>query len=218
MMICIFDAWDPLDLALVNSHWVASQTSLALIREGHAVEILEQDAVDPDRVLEALCQDYGGFAYFGHGRGHLLYRQKDPFEQPIPLVGGDQARLIGERWFHAFACLSGRELSKAAAAAGVAAYLGYREVVVVEWEVDRLPDEARALLAELVTTATLLLARGERSRDTLRRGVRDISNRVIEWASNHADPLFPWQELWGIQEIAVRLHRDLVFEGATVLP
>ena len=66
--------------------------------------------------------------------------------------------------------------------------------------------------------ARLLLARGERSRDTIRRCVRDIAGRIIEWASTYDDPSFPWKELWGIQEVAVRLHRDLVLEGTTVLP
>lgn len=222
MKICVLDAWNPEDPALVNSHWVAERTVAALIHAdpGAAIEVISAAEVTLARAEMELLRDHDAFAYFGHGRKHLLYRCKDEANEPVPIVGVDQVRGIGARWFHAFACLSGETLCHDAAAAGAAAYLGYSVVVVVEWDVPPLPDELRVLLEDLVTIATLQLAAGQRSRNTIRRQVREASNQILEWLDLNEEEAcaeINWPELTGLKMLANLLHQKLVLEGSSVV-
>jgi hypothetical protein len=221
MKICLVDAWSPEDAALVNSHWVAERTHTAL-RQAHAeatLEMISGDEVDAAAVDVALSSSHEGFVYFGHGREDLLYR-RDAAGEPIPLFGSTHLARLGARWFHAFACRSGLTLCRDAASAGAAAYLGYCVEVVVEWEVSRLPPELIALLEDLVTVATLLLASGERSRVALRRRVRDASDRLLEWldTNEEASRSVHLNELMGLHMLANQLHETLALEGTAVLP
>lgn len=222
MKVCLLDAWSPGDPALVNSHWVAERTLDVLLRAhpDAAIELVAGDFVDAAAVETALSQPHEGFAYFGHGREHLLYRQRDQSGAPVSLFGLQNVGRLGARWFHAFACLSGDTLCRDAARAGAAAYLGYRVPVVVEWEVSRLPDELLALLEDLVTVATILLASGQRAREVIRRRVRDASDRLLEWLDTNEEASAPiaWIELTGLQMLANLLHRKLELEGTAVLP
>jgi hypothetical protein len=228
LSICLIDAWRPGDPALANSHWIAEQTAHAL---GHALPhepltILENALVDRSTVEAALTVRHDGYAYFGHGRDHLLYRDKDESRRdpdgnplPIPLIDRTNVRLIGARWFHAFACLTGMTLCHDAADASVAAYLGYHDAVIVEWDIPELPDELRALLAELVTTATLQLASGERSQSTIYRHVRDASNRLIDWYDQHQDDLsISERAIVGLHAFANQLYKRLVLKGTATTP
>ena len=139
---------------------------------------------------------------------------------PITIFGAEHVQVLGNRWFHAFACLSGHTLCRDAAKAGAAAYLGYCQTVNVTWEVGQLPDELRALLEDLVTTATLQLASGERSRDAIRRRVRDASDLLLVWLDTNEEACdrIPWIELTGLQILASMLHQKLELEGSAVLP
>lgn len=221
MRICILDPWLPDDPALVNSHWVARQTADTLRREYPDVvlETVAGAGVSPTAVDSALAQAHDGFVYFGHGRTHDLWFRRDDAGQPIPLIGLEQIRSVGARWFHAFACWSGQILGLDAASAGVGAYLGYQVAVNLHWEVSDLPDPLHTLLTELVTAATLDLARGERSRDRIRTRVRTTSDRLLDWLDNNPDACasIPWIELTGLHVLATLLHRDLVLEGVDVL-
>jgi hypothetical protein len=160
MNLCIIDAWLPEESALVNSHWVAEQTVLALQRHHPDLKlgILASEDITPASVHAALGQEYEGFAYFGHGNENALRHNRQT------IIGREQVLLLRARWFHAFACLSGEFLGQDALDSGAAAYLGYAVAVIVEWDPSQLPDELRALLTELVTAATLQLAGGVRSR------------------------------------------------------
>lgn len=222
MMVCVLDAWDPEDPALVNSHWVAEQSTQALLKTHPNAEIKVVAGEELDRLsAEAeLSQPHEGFAYFGHGREHVLYRCSDDSENPVPIIGVEQVRLIGARWFHAFACLSGGSLCRDAASSGAAAYLGYCVAVNVEWEVAPLPDELRVLLQDLVTVATLQLAQGERSRDAIRRRVREASDQLVDWLDINEDAVasIHWKELVGLKLLANILHRNLELEGHAVQP
>lgn len=221
MKVCLIDAFHPNDPALVNSHWVAERTASFLRTKWSAqVELLAGDDAHAASVGSALEQPFEGYAYFGHGRQHVLYRDKTAFGEPVPLVGSAQISLLGARWFHAFACLSGVSLCPAAANAGASAYLGYRVQVVVEWDIQNLPEELVRLLEELVTVATLALAEGYRSRDTIRRKVRDVSDRFLDWMDVNADACssLPWIQNAGLQKLANLLHQDLVLEGVAVVP
>jgi hypothetical protein len=160
MKICLFDAWHEGDPALINSHWVAEQTAVALahLDPGAVLKVIASEHVTLITVEAELAQPHDGFAYFGHGREHLLYLRRDDRGEPIPVLGAEQVKAIGDRWFHAFACLSGETLCREAAAAGAAAYLGYRVKVVVV---------GRATIARLCPA----IARGTRDvRDPAARG------------------------------------------------
>jgi len=230
MKVCILDAWGPEDAALVNSHWVAERTFAVLRRTlQDAVIIVESgDTLDRNRAEARLAEDHDGFAYFGHGRDHVLYRFTDdsnpelPREKrpPIPILGTEQIALLGRRWFHAFACLSGNMLCKHAEAAGASAYLGYRVTVNVEWDPNKLPEELGLLLEELVTAATLRLAASERSRMKIRRHVREISDRLLDWLDTHEEACLAvkWIELTALQMLANDLHLKLELEGVDVVP
>ena len=206
----------------MNSHWVAEQTVAALQREhdGAVLTIVAGDDVNALRVAGELAEQHDGFAYFGHGREHVLYRERDDAGAPVPLVGVEHVHLFGDRWFHAFACLSGHTLCQDAAKAGAAAYLGYRVTVNVSWDVPPLPGALRALLQELVTVATLQLAKGERSRGGIRRRVREVSDRLLDWMDMHVDECssIHWGDLAALQVLASLLHQKLELEGAAVLP
>jgi|GEM_PF-3263343 len=230
MKVCILDAWSSEDAALVNSHWVAVKTEASLRRMFKAVDItvMSGPAVDRGCAEARLAESHDGFAYFGHGREHVLYRCTDdsnpdlPREkrEPIPIVGLEQITLLGPRWFHAFACLSGTSLCTHAANAGVSAYLGYCVKVNVTWDPAILPEELRQLLEELVTAATLQLVSGERSRVAIRRQVRHISDRLLDWVDTNegACKSIPWIELTALQMLANQLHQKLELEGVAVLP
>lgn len=214
MKLCILDAWHRDDPALVNSHWVAERTADALQRElrDGDVQVVSGDDIDRARVAAALQGDFDGFAYFGHGRDHCLTRHG------VVLMGPEDVGAIKARWFHAFACLSGRMLSRDAARAGAGAYLGYKELVNVHWEISPLPTALRELLGELVTAATLQLAGGERSRSAIRARVREASIRLTDWLDMNEEACFeiPWYHLAGLKVLAIVLHRDLELEGSAV--
>jgi len=218
----VLDAWDPEDPALVNSHWVAERSIEALLRARPDAEIkvVAGEGLDRTAVRDELPGQHEGFAYFGHGREHVLYRRLDDFKNPVPIFGIEEVRVLGARWFHAFACLSGDTLCRDAASAGAAAYLGYRVTVNVEWEVPQLPDELRLLLQDLVTVATLELALGQRSRDAIRRRVREASDRLVDWLDTHEEAVEPihWKDLTGLKALASLLHQKLELEGSAVLP
>lgn len=222
MTLCILDAWNAEDSALINSHWVAERTAVALRREfpDVAIEVVAGDEVDATRVSVELERPYYlGFAYFGHGSQRALYRARDAERRPVPLVGINQLGLLKDRWFHAFACLSGDSLCHEAAHAGAAAYLGYRVTVILEWEESSLPEALRDVLATLVTVATLQLAHGDRSRASIRRRVRAASDQLVEWLEVHAEACaaLHWWEVAGLYALASLLHREMVLEGRTVL-
>lgn len=214
MRLCILDAWDADDVALVNSHWVAERTAEALRRRfvDAEVGVVAGDEIDAARVAAEMQRDCDGFVYFGHGREHGLYRHG------ALLLGRENVRLLRGRWLHAFACLSGDTLCYDAADAGASAYLGYRVPVIVEWDVSSLPEELCALLEALVTAATLELACGERSRRTLRARVRAASERLTEWLDLHVETYasLSLATIMGLYTLASLLHRELVLEGAAV--
>lgn len=221
MRVCVFDAWSPDDEALVNSHWVAARTALRLSRSAEArVEVIEAEAVDKTRVEAEFARRHEGFVYFGHGQEPVLYRERDERRRPVSILDAASVHLIGDRWFHAFACLSGHTLCHDAARANVGAYLGYRVTVNVTWELASLPDELVPLIEELVTVTTLEIARGERSRSALRRRVRAVSDRMVEWLDVHdeACATIPWIDIAGLYQLANLLHMQLEFEGVAVLP
>ncbi|WAS91910.1 hypothetical protein [Nannocystis punicea] len=215
MKLCVLDAWHPDDPALVTSHWFAEKTVIALRRAfpDDGIQFVSGDEVDRARVSVELQQEHQGFAYFGHGSERRLSRHG------AVLVGVEEVRFLRDRWFHAFACLSGDTLCHDAAEAGAAAYLGYKTIVNVHWEVLRLPEALSERLEVLVTVATLQLAHGERSRRAIRSSVRQASLRLIEWLdmNEEACSSIPWYELTGLKVLAVTLHRDLELEGIAVL-
>lgn len=220
MKFCVLDAWNADDPALINSHWVAERTAVALEREfrGAAIAVVAGDEVDAARVTSELEAPHLGFAYFGHGSQRALYRTRDASGRPVPLVGPEQLGLLRDRWFHAFACLSGDSLCHDAAHAGAAAYLGYAVPVVVEWEDASLPDELRVLLERLVTAATLQLAHGERSRSRIRELVRAASDELVAWLEVHDEAYvsLDLRQILGLYALASLLHRELVLEGRAV--
>lgn len=215
MSVCILDAWHPDDPALLNSHWVAEQTT-EVLRRGRpylAVDSLSGEAVDPTTVSAALDRPYAGFAYYGHGCEHLLYHRGR-----VPLLGREQVHRLGARWFHAFACLSGDTLCQDALEGGAAAYLGYRVRVILDWDPTRLPDELRERLIALITAATLQLVDGVRSTDAIRRHVRAASDRLVEWMIDHEDAALTMdsQDWMGLHALASLLERQLVLKGVAV--
>lgn len=230
MKLCILDAWGSDDKALVNSHWVAEHTAIALQNAFPTLILTTKSGyiVDKACVETELAAEHEGFAYFGHGQDTVLYRIKDGSNPvlrekdwpPIPIFEITHLPSVGQRWFHAFACLSGNALSKAAPQAGVGAYLGYSIKVVVEWEPNALPEDLRLLLENLITVATLLLARGERARGVIRKSVKNASDELLEWLDEHEENVrhIHWKDLTGLKMLAFGLHQSLELEGLDVLP
>ena len=136
-------------------------------------------------------------------------------------IGIKELKRIESAWMHAFACLSGETLCPEAANAGVGAYLGYDVLVVLEWEIPALPEPLSDLLTDLVTVATLQLARGERSVDAIRRHVAEASDRLVDWSTANEDDQcahMHWKDLTGLRILASLLHRNLKLEGTAVIP
>lgn len=221
MKFCIFDAWNFGDSALQNSHWVAHKTKQALETSIPAckVDILGGEGVTHTSVCQALAESFDGYMYFGHGRANLLYRSRDATGTPVAILESQDVGRIGARWFHAFACLSGQSLGNAAAQAGAAAYLGYNVLLIVEWDVPELPPELESILGKLATTASALLARGERSRTQIRRQIRDVSEELLGWLEDHAGAFsLPLGTHMGLHQLANILHQKLELHGTAVLP
>lgn len=221
MKVCVLDAWSPDDPALADSHWIAERSADALRRRIPDVELsIVTGELDTAQVEAELTGVHDGFAYFGHGRERVLFLRCDGSGRPIALLGVEQVEHLRGRWFHAFACWSGTSLCWEAAHAGAAAYLGYELPVNLSFERSALPDEVLRLLEDLVTTATLHLAGGERSRNIIRGHVRAASDRLMEWLDTHDDVCFSidWTELAALHSFAQLLHRRLELQGTDVVP
>jgi hypothetical protein len=213
MGYAIFDAWSAADEALVNSHWIAGKTA-ATLAGAVRIEGAEADRAAMERVLGEAAVT--GVAFFGHGREDHL---RDAAGAPV--LDAANLALVGGRWFHGFACLSGKRLAGLARGAGVATYAGYEVRVVVEFTPDRLPPDLTALFVELVTTTTLALAGGCRSGRELRRRVRAVAEDVRAWFDDHAawvDDDENFRERMGIKTLAEQLERDLFIEGTAAGP
>lgn len=222
MTVCIIDVWSTEDPALMNSHWVAERTAEVFERAVPQIDyvIVGGSDVDAESIAAALACPHHGFAYFGQGCADSLFREPDYFRRPIVLIGRSQLDQLTARWFHAFACLSGQTLCRAAAETGAAAYLGYVDAVNVEWNASLLPHDLRVLLADLVTVATLQLATGERSRDALRRRVRAAADRLIDRLCAYDDAVYdgaaalPLADRMGLQALDEGVDRG--HRGAAV--
>lgn len=221
MRVCILDAWAGGDEALTNSHQVALWSEATLREHGVAVATIAGDAVTRTRVEAALATpDHDGFAYFGHGAERCLFRTLDATHAPVALVDDANLSPLGERWFHAFACLSGRGLGISTTAEAVGCYVGYAVKVNVGWTDEALTDPLRPLLIALTTCATRLLASGERSRDALRRAVREVSDALVAWLDEHPEEAeaLPHGEQLALYQLANTLHERMTVAGASVRP
>lgn len=220
LQVCIFDAWHPEggdpDDPLINSHWIALETIARLREADLGVEHVSGASFDRADVRAAVADGaYAGFMYFGHGREHVLYRDtQGPQQRPIPLLAIEDLLAIRRRFFVAFACLSGQELGMAAPSAGVGAYLGYRVPISVNWTLERLPADLVAMLSDLTTQGSCLVATGERSRSVVRARVRELSDRILDHLDRES--LEHDADQWGLVLLATSLHRDLVLEGVDV--
>ena len=87
----------------------------------------------------------------------------------------------------------------------------------VEWEPLQLPQQIITTLRELVTTATVRLALGERSAKAIRREVRAVAVRLQAAIRSHQATL-EIKQVMGLRVLANSLHRDLVLEGTDVQP
>lgn len=210
MTVVILDADrtdDPEDKALENSHWVAEQIAAVLVSPTITIR---GEALTRGRLEEALRDaQHAGVVYCGHGRDGEL---RQCGEALLDITNLEQ---IGARWFHAFACNSGNRLALSAGPF-VAAYLGYHRPVIVEWTVDGLPDEVRAILRDIVTAATLNLESGVRSRSAVRRRVRDAYDAWIAWREDHdGDEDLPLLDRMGLSALS-RLYDGMELHGTEV--
>lgn len=227
MRVCVFDAWHPdtrdPDDPLVNSHWVAGETIARLRDMGIATVEMAGAEFTRGEVLAALARvDHDGFMYFGHGSAHLLFRETEGARKvPIPLVAREDLEAVGRRFFVAFACLSGEELGMAAAAAGVSAYLGYRQPIVVSWTHERLPRSVVTTLSELTTEGSCMVASGTRSRSEIRARMRALSDALLEQLDILAQSdsfELATADHWALVLLAGCLHEHFVLEGVDVVP
>lgn len=208
MKVAIFDADDPNDAALVNSHWVAEQTIARLgASVGRSVRGTEvtRAAMEQSLADEAIT----GVVYFGHGNNVELVANGSA------VLDRDNLAQARGTWIHAFACMAGNDLAASAKEEGVDAFLGYSARVRVEWDVADLPSELRALLQRLVTVATERLHDGERSTKALRNSVRDAYDDLVAWLDDHAEELSLRVSV-GIS-LLEGLERNAVFVGMSVL-
>lgn len=169
----IFATWKENDPALRNSHWMAQQTlRLAPL----PARVIERDAATRE-ALEAALADEGlrGLALFGHGRSHAVMGS-DGREA----LDAANIRLVGPRWVHAMACLTGLELGPVSAE-HVELFVGYRIALVVEWEIETLPTELQGHLARLVTATTLALLAGIRDKAALQRRASEVADEISGW-------------------------------------
>lgn len=98
----------------------------------------------------------------------------------------------------------------------MSAYLGYDWPVTVEFEPEALPDDLRALLSDLVTEATVLLARGERDAAMIRARVRRASNRLCAWLTESEHLEIPWHAHAALSLLAHTLHARMELRGVDV--
>ena len=89
-------------------------------------------------------------------------------------------RLVGARWVHAMACLTGLELGPASIE-HVDLFVGYRIPLVVEWEIATLPTGLQEHLARLVTATTLALLAGIRDKVELQRRASEVADEIVGW-------------------------------------
>lgn len=169
----VFASWTAHDTALWNSRWMAEQT--ARLAPEPPLRIEKEAAV-----REALEQAFGeadltGIALFGHGRPHAVMGSDG--REALDLT--NIAR-VGPRWVHAMACNCGKELVTAAAA-HADFFVGYEVALIVEWNLETLDAELRALLAKLVTATTLALLGGARSKRELMRRAAAAADELSEW-------------------------------------
>lgn len=220
MRVCVLDAWSPELSGSAESHWIAERTIEALQTKllGAEVVVVAGD-LDAAQVTDAMMGPHEGLAYFGHGRERVLYLRLDHTRDPpapLPLLDAQQIHLLRGRWFHAFACLSGHSLSWDALRAGVSAYLGYDRPITVEFDPEALPAELLALLSELATEATLLLACGERDAKVIRARVRSASDRLCAWLTAVERVEIPWHAHAALSLLAHTLHARMELRGVDV--
>ncbi len=210
MTVLVLDAdlpGDPEDKALENSHWVAEQIAAAL---RSPTSTIRGEALTRERVEAELGDDaHTGVVYCGHGRDGELHQRGEV------LLDLANVALVSQRWFHAFACNSGNRLALSAGSQ-VSAYLGYHRPVIVEWTVDGLPDDVRAILRDIVTAATIDLESGVRSRSRIRRRVRDAYDAWILWREDHdGDQDLPLLDRMGLSALS-RLYDCMELHGTTI--
>lgn len=122
-----------------------------------------------------------GVALFGHGHSHAMMGADGREALDVTNV-----RLIGRRWAHVMACLTGCELVPASAAHG-SFLVGYDVALIVEWAPGDLPEEFRDLLARMVTCTTLELLAGVRSKPDLQRRAQIAAEAVTCWLLDNTE-------------------------------
>lgn len=196
----IFAAHREDDPALWNSHWIAQQTErlepspATVLRGPLAVrEKLEATLADPE--LE-------GVALFGHGRPHAVMGS----DKREALDRGN-VHLLANRWAHAIACNTGRELVPAAAAHGAFA-VGYSVSLIVEWTLEELPRELRDRIAEMVTATTRGLIEGLRTKEALAMRAEIAAEAVSQWLLENTEDGY-----LGVHGLASQLVERMVVSG-----
>lgn len=169
----IFAAWKQEDTALRNSHWMAQQT-VSLATEPALV--LEREVAIRERLEIALREEgLRGVALFGHGHEGAVMGSDGR-----DALDAGNIKLVGARWVHAMACLTGLGLAPASAG-HVDLFVGYRIALVVEWDIEALSRELQALLARLVTATTLALLAGMRTKAELQRQASAAADEITAW-------------------------------------
>lgn len=219
MTVRVFDAWDPNDPALVNSHQVALWT---VQRLGGATVREAADVTAANVARDLADGSHEGFVFCGHGSDRALWGVGTHEREAV--FDTHSLEAIGARWFHAFACLSGNGLAVTAPRENVGVYAGYNVKVVVEFTIGALPEGLEPLLVDAVTATTRALASSTRDRPTVERRtvVRDVrvaSRRLRAWLLAHQRQclqLMSEPEWVGLQTLATLLHASLELHGTQV--
>ncbi len=178
----VFDAWHPDDMALRFTHQIAEHTkqldSSCYGYHGHELSRSELEKV--------LAEPYEGCVLLGHGREYAYVGVGG--EGCEPIFDEHNAAKAKDRWVHAIACLTGKELSRKAFAHGVA-YVGYEEELrMPDLDIDELHPEVKQSLIRVISATSLALRDGKRGEKAL---LENLSPLIEEfetiWLQHESD-------------------------------
>jgi hypothetical protein len=206
--VIVFGPYVPGDDALENSRWVAQQH---ITQFSDVVEPIVDAHACRQTLEKALCDSrVEGIALCGHGDGgrevflmHSQYHQQteqwrqrhEETSSCGAVYGSDGERALDEenlhlfvnRWVHVVACEVGlSKLPERAQSLGVTAFVSYEQRLVPEFTVATLPDDAVAILGQIVTITTKLLCARLFDQDILVRETRQASEALDEWFDSEA--------------------------------
>ena len=191
--IVVFAPTRPGDESLAQARWIAERNILALQEVPRSCVCVVDDQAHRQNLEKALATESEGVAFFGHGRleqsGALMGADG------LPALDRDNITLLRGRWVHAFACsLGSTELPVLVAENDARCFAAYRTAIYFAWRATDIPAAIRADLEALVSSTTVLLARGVRDIVELKAAAQRHADSIENWCIEQPDDvnILPW--------------------------